>query len=222
MVRMHRVPEIDIRNMSKNIKDRHIFCILNHSFLSNAIMGIVGKNGVGKTTLMKLLCGLMVPDEGEILIRGMRIGARRKELMYQLGVFLTEVRTVHWGLTIWQNLLYSASLKGVFGAEALAQANKIVGAFSLVDQKDRKLGTLSFGTRQKTSLACALVHAPSILLLDEPTLGLDQESILILQEILLERRRKKCLTVIATNELEFLRPICDQVLEIKNFKLNAV
>jgi ABC-2 type transport system ATP-binding protein len=133
------------------------------------IYGLLGPNGSGKTTLIRLLVGLLRPDEGTVEVLGRAMPA--KEILAQAG-YMTQVSALYADLTVRENLAFFAEM---CGGATRARIDEVLALVELGDRAGSLVRTLSGGMRQRASLACALVHRPRLLLLDEPTVGVDPQ-----------------------------------------------
>ncbi|MFQ5946365.1 MAG: ABC transporter ATP-binding protein [Anaerolineae bacterium] len=133
------------------------------------IYGLLGPNGSGKTTLMRLLVGLAAPDSGEAHVLGRRVPDRG--VLSEVG-YMTQAEALYPDLTAWENVAFFASLNGVTSRSQFEETLKLV---ELSDRAGDLVATLSGGLRQRLSLACTLVHRPRLLILDEPTVGVDPQ-----------------------------------------------
>lgn len=207
---------ITIKNVSKAFASRSILKEINVSFSSGQVVGILGANGSGKTTLIKLMCGLVYPDEGSILINGLDIASNRFKIMSDLGVLLDGSRGLYWRLSAWQNFVYFSGLKGKFGKSVKEQGKYLFTYFGLSDKRDQKVESFSLGMKQKLSICCALSHGPNVILLDEPTIGLDCEAQELLMRLIKSKAVELKTILIASHDVEMLNNICDQKFTICN------
>src|SRR5712691_9686294 len=140
------------------------------------MIGLLGPNGAGKTTTIKMACGLILPTAGTIRINGYDVGSQRANAVRQIGAVLEGSRNVYWPLSAWQNLMYFGRLKGLRAAEIKPRAERLLTGLGLWERRNETVGSYSRGMPQKVAIAAALVTDPPILLLDEPTIGLDVEA----------------------------------------------
>ena len=213
---------IKINNLSKRYTDRYIFQRINLSLYPGKIIGLVGDNGVGKTTFIKLICGLIYPDEGEVFVNGIDIKKQRSKTMQNMGVLLEGSRSTYWRLNALQNLLYFSGLKGFFGKSAHNRAENLLQIFELWDVRNTKVELLSFGMKQRLALACSISHDPSIILLDEPTSGLDKQSSIIFERFIKQLVYENKLIIIASHDHEMIQRISHSTLIIKDGLLDHV
>ncbi len=139
------------------------------------IFGLVGSDGAGKTTAMRLLCGLLAPDAGEMQVAGADVRGEPQEARARLG-YLPQAFSLHHDLSIAENVTYFADLFCQDMAEMRDRLDELLAATGLSEFTDRLAGDLSGGMKQKAALICALIHRPQVLLLDEPTRGVDPVS----------------------------------------------
>jgi ABC-2 type transport system ATP-binding protein len=134
--------------------------------------GLVGPDGAGKTTTLRLLVGALRPDEGDVEVAGLDMARRPDEARARLG-YLAQRFSLYGDLTVWENLRFFAEVRDIRGDAFKARAAELLGFVGLAGFEGRRADALSGGMKQKLGLACALVHEPDVLLLDEPTGGVD-------------------------------------------------
>ena len=186
------------------------------------IFGFLGPNGAGKTTTIKMLCGLVSPDAGSVRLNGFDVRRQRGGAMRQIGAVLEGTRNVYWRLTARQNLAYFAGIKGCDPAAARERGDRLLRDLGLWDRKDDMLFTFSRGMQQRVAIACALVADPPIVLLDEPTLGLDVHSARTVREWVVKLAREQGRTVVlTTHQLDMAQAVCDRVAIMREGALIA-
>jgi ABC-2 type transport system ATP-binding protein len=173
------------------------------------ILALVGPNGAGKTTTLRMLAGLIGPTRGTIAIDGIQLTrATGSSLRSRIG-FLTESPGLWDRLTVRENLTVYARLYALAHVERAV--DRLLDRFELGDRADAKAAELSKGMRQKVALARALLHEPPVLLLDEPTAGLDPEIALSVRRLLMDRRAAGCATLVSTHNLDEVERIADRI-----------
>jgi len=207
---------VNIINVSKKFGGVSLFCRANFSFYAGEIIGLSGNNGAGKTTFIKLLCGLIYPDSGQISVNGIDIKKNRTRCMRDVGVLLEGSRSLYWRLSAMQNFIYFAGLKSVFGKGAFTRAEKALQCFDLWDVRNSKVETFSFGMKQRLSLACSVSHSPSIILLDEPTSGLDAISAKMLENYIILLANENRTIVLASHDHKMIERVSTRRLIIDN------
>ncbi|MEO7020526.1 MAG: ABC transporter ATP-binding protein [Ktedonobacteraceae bacterium] len=189
---------------------------LNLVVETGQVFGFLGANGAGKTTTIKMMCGLVTPTTGQVRIGGHDVLRERRAAMYQIGAVLEGTRNVYWRLTAWQNLMYFGHLKGCWGKELKAHAKELLGELDLWGRRNDPIRTFSRGMQQKVAIACALIGNPSIVLLDEPTLGLDIQAARTVKEWIQRLTKEQGKTVVlTTHQLDMAEELCDRVAIIR-------
>jgi ABC-2 type transport system ATP-binding protein len=218
---------IEANQLSKSYRKRgrpplHAVWPLDLKVPAGQIFGFLGPNGAGKTTTIKMLCGLIAPDSGQVRLNGLDLHRQRGAAMRQIGAVLEGTRNVHWRLSAWQNLRYSAGIKGCSGAEFETRATALLQDLDLWDRRTDMLQTFSRGMQQKVAIACALIADPPIVLLDEPTLGLDVHSARTVREWIAKLARERGKTVVlTTHQLDMAQEVCDRVAIMRGGSLIA-
>jgi ABC-2 type transport system ATP-binding protein len=146
---------------------------LTFSVSEGTFYSLLGANGAGKTTAMKILCTLLLPDGGRARVAGFDVVEQPRQVRERLGVSIRGERSVYWKLTGRQNLEYFGQLTGFRGVDLRRRIGEVVDVIGLDRRIDDYVERYSMGMKQRLAIGCALVHRPPILLLDEPTVGLD-------------------------------------------------
>ncbi|MBI2861933.1 MAG: ABC transporter ATP-binding protein [Chloroflexi bacterium] len=160
---------IEAHKLTKSFGPIQALRDLDLAIQSGETYGLLGPNGSGKTTLIRILAGLLLADQGEALVLGYRMPNR--EALTQVG-YMTQATALYPDLTVRENISFFAAL---YGGVSRARLDEVIALVELEGREDSLLGTLSGGMKQRVSLACALVHRPRLLLLDEPTVGIDPQ-----------------------------------------------
>lgn len=193
---------------------------LNLTVPPGQVIGFLGPNGAGKTTTIKMICGLVVPTTGDVTLNGFHIRQQRGAAMRQIGAVLEGTRNIYWRLTAWQNLLYFGRLKGCGGRILRQRAEALLRELELWERRHDEVKEFSRGMQQKVAIACALIADPPIVLLDEPTLGLDVHAARTVKEWIkaLARQRGKTI-VLTTHQLDMAEELCERVVIIRHGKM---
>ncbi|MGT2744462.1 ABC transporter ATP-binding protein [Streptococcus phocae subsp. phocae] len=205
---------IEIKEVSFSFGKHPIFKDLNLSFDSGEIVGIVGKNGSGKSVLFKLIAGLIKPKKGEIWVNGKEIG-QSKKFADNIGVLIEEPSFLP-DLTAYDNLGLLLSINHKISQEVIENSLDAVG---LLEFKDKKVKHFSLGMKKKIGIAQAIMENPKVLLLDEPMNALDAESILIMREMISRLSRNGTTVLIASHNQEDIDYLCHKVYRIKDYQL---
>ncbi|OGP52609.1 MAG: hypothetical protein A2Y65_08155, partial [Deltaproteobacteria bacterium RBG_13_52_11] len=166
---------IQIRGLRKRFGDGDVIQGINLSIEEGEIFGLIGPDGAGKSTLIRMLTGILAPTEGEISLRGIDVVQDYEEARSVVG-YMPQTFGLYGPLTVEENLRAVARIHGVRGAEFKKRTERLYKFSGLGPFRDRRAAQLSGGMRQKLGLSCVLVHQPQILLLDEPTVGVDPVS----------------------------------------------
>ncbi|MDJ1133693.1 ABC transporter ATP-binding protein [Streptomyces iconiensis] len=189
---------------------------------AGTVFGFLGPNGAGKTTTIKILAGLLAATSGHTLLNGYDVTRRRSAAMQQFGAVLEGSRNVYWNLSAWQNLLYFGRLKGMRTAEARSRAEELLKGLGLWERRSESVGGYSRGMQQKVAVAAALIADPPIVLLDEPTIGLDVEATRTVMEWVRTLSRDRGKTVLlTTHQMNVVEELCDRVAVIREGKVIA-
>jgi len=176
------------------------------------VFGLLGPNGAGKTTTIKLMCGLVTPTAGSVRLNGYDVDRQRSHAVLQLGAVLEGGRNVYWSLSAWQNLLYFGRLKGLRDREIKPRAEQLLRELGLWDERHAQVGGFSRGMQQKVAVAAALITDPPILLLDEPTIGLDVEAARTVKDWMVRLAHEQGKTIVlTTHQLDMAQQLCDRV-----------
>lgn len=164
---------IDVTHLGKKIDNREIVVDVNLQVNAGEIYGFLGPNGSGKTTTIRMLCGLLTPDSGTGTCLGYNILTQTKIIRRYVG-YVPQFFSLYKQLTVYENLMFMAELHGVMDRESAVK--KMMYNLSLTSRQNQLAGRLSGGWKQRLALACALIHQPFLLLLDEPTASVDAQS----------------------------------------------
>ncbi|MFO7967811.1 MAG: ABC transporter ATP-binding protein [Archaeoglobaceae archaeon] len=210
---------IEVRELYKSFGDK--IAVDGVSFtVKEEIYGLLGPNGSGKSTLMKMMIGILEPTQGNVLIEGIDAAVDPLKAKEITG-YVPESPVLYESLTPGELFDFVGKIRGVPGEKLDSRVNSLVEAFEIGEYLDQFIGSLSFGTKQKVSLITALLHNPSVLVLDEAMNGLDPRSARVLREHLLESKRKGMSMVFSTHVLPLAEMICDRVGVIHKGKLVA-
>lgn len=184
------------------------------------IYGLLGPNGAGKTTTLRMLSGLMAPSAGNAWIAGHNLAEEPNEVKKILG-FLTANTGLYQRLTSRELLIYFAQLHGIHAVQAAERAEQLIQQLGIKDFSELRCGALSTGQKQRVNIARSLVADPSVLILDEPTLGLDVLSNRIILEYIKRLRQAGKTIILSTHYLDEAETMCDQIGLLHDGKLVA-
>lgn len=208
---------IQIRNLTKKIGRKKLVDSLTFDIKKGEVFGFLGPNGAGKTTTIRMIVGLMSITKGEVIIEGKSIAHEFEQAIQHVGA-IVENPEMYKFLTGYQNLVHFANMvPGGIKKERIKEVIKLVGLESRIHDKVK---TYSLGMRQRLGVAQALLHKPSVLILDEPTNGLDPSGIRELRDYLRSLAQNEGVSVIVSSHLlSEMELMCDRIAIIQNGKL---
>ena len=190
-------PIIETRDLTRDYKEIKAVVSLNVSIPSGELFGLVGPDGAGKTTTLRLLAGLLDISDGSATIAGFDLASQAEEIKSRIG-YMAQQFSLYAELTVVENLLFFADLYDVDTSVLGERMNRLLAFAGLTDFKKRRADKLSGGMQKKLALACSLIHEPEILLLDEPTTGVDPISRREFWNILTELHLRGTTIVVST------------------------
>ncbi|MCB0268786.1 MAG: ABC transporter ATP-binding protein [Calditrichaeota bacterium] len=211
---------IEITNFSKSFGETRAVKNVSLSVKPGELFGLIGPDGAGKTTLMRAICTLLLPDDGQIQVRGMNTREAIADIRAILG-YMPQRFSLYQDLSVEQNLRFFADLFNVPAEERAARMKRLYQFSRLGNFNKRLAGQLSGGMKQKLALSCALIHTPEILVLDEPTFGVDPVSRQEFWEILHEIRKEGTTILVSTAYMDEADQ-CERVALMFNGEFAAI
>jgi ABC-2 type transport system ATP-binding protein len=213
-------PILEVRDLRKQYAAHVALDGVSFAVTAGEVFGLLGPNGAGKTTLMSILAGLREPTSGEVRLQGERVSRGRKELRRLIGIVPQEL-AIYNELTARENLRFFGQLYGLGGRALEQRVDAVLAAVALADRADDRAGTFSGGMKRRLNLGAALVHGPALLLLDEPTTGVDPQSRNhIFEEV--RRLNNAGLTILYTSHyMEEVQALCPRLGIIDHGRLIA-
>lgn len=209
--------DIRIQHLTKRYGAQTAVNNIDFEVKTGEILGFLGPNGAGKTTTMKMIAGYLAPDEGDIQIGGQSI--LEHDMRRHIG-YLPENNPLYLDMPVMDYLEYCAALHGVPRDETPDRIRKMVALCGLNVEKHKRIGELSKGYRQRTGLAQAMIHDPEILILDEPTTGLDPNQIVEIRKLIRDIGKEKTV-ILSTHILPEVEATCDRILIINRGNIAA-
>ena len=210
---------IEVKHLTKKYGTHLAVDDLSFTIEKGRIYGFLGPNGAGKSTTMNIMTGYIGASSGEVIINGHNILEEPEKAKKCIG-YLPEIPPLYLDMTVSEYLYFAAELKKIPKADRNAQVIKVMELIKLVDMKDRLIKNLSKGYRQRTGLAAAILDFPDIIILDEPTVGLDPKQIIEIRE-LIRTLAKDHTVILSSHILAEVQEICDDILIISKGKLIA-
>lgn len=209
---------IEVENLTKYYGKVKAVDNISFEIEKGKICGILGPNGSGKTTTIKSICNLIIPDKGNIKI----FGKDNKKSAEHISAVFEGTRNLYWRLTPKENLRYFAGIRGLGGRKIENNIDILLDKFNLTDKKDVMVNNLSRGMQQKVAIAMTLICDTEIILLDEPTLGLDVQSFIDIKDMLADIASSMNKTILlSTHNMNLVQDICDDVVILNKGKVIA-
>lgn len=211
---------IKVNNISKSYGNQQVLNKVSFNIEKNEIIGFLGPNGAGKSTLMKILTSYITADEGEVYINNTKLGNGNTQINKKIG-YLPEHNPLYTELYVREYLEFNANIYQV-NKQRIEDVIKITG---LLHESHKKIKNLSKGYRQRVGIACALLHNPEILILDEPTTGLDPNQLVEIRQLIKDIAKDK-IVFLSTHIMQEVEAMCNRVIIIKkgnivsDYKLN--
>ena len=216
---MGKEPMINVTDLTKSYGPIEALRGVTFHIAQGEIVGLLGPNGAGKTTAMKILTGYLQPDDGTVTVNGLDVLTHTREVQAHIG-YLPESAPLYPELSVQAYLRMIAELRQISEDEHLAWLSEAIYATGLADHLTRPIGQLSKGFRQRVGLAQAILHRPRLLILDEPTLGLDPTQVVEVRHLI--RRLVEHSTILfSTHILSEVEALCDRVIILMNGQIKA-
>lgn len=210
---------IEVKNLVKRYGDHLAVDHLSFHVDKGQIYGFLGPNGAGKSTTMNIMTGYIASTEGEVLIDGHNILEESEEAKKCIG-YLPEQPPLYFDMTVWEYLKFAAELKKIKKSQRAEQVEEVMELTGISDMRNRLIKNLSKGYKQRVGLAQAILGYPEIIILDEPTVGLDPKQIIEIRE-LIKKLSEKHTVILSSHILSEVSAVCDYVMIINHGKLVA-
>ncbi len=208
---------IEVDNITKSYGGRKVLDRISFNVKKQSIHGFLGPNGAGKTTTMKIIANLLRPDEGEVRIDGKALNLADKSFHQKIG-FLLEVPPLYGDLKVREYLKFIATLKRVSSDQLKSRIDYCVDVLDLAEVENRLIENLSRGFKQRVGIAQAIIHMPEIVLLDEPTIGLDPQTVVEIRNLILKLKEEHTI-LLSSHLLHEMSLVCDEVTIIGKGKI---
>lgn len=211
---------IEVKNVTKKYGNTTAVDNISFDVKDGEVVGFLGPNGAGKSTTMNMITGFIEPTEGQIIVNGNDISKKPKKAKKQIG-YIPESVPLYYELTVREFVTYMAELKFVGRKERKAEVEKVIKETGLQEVQKKLIRNLSRGYKQRVSLAGALVGNPDVIILDEPTVGLDPKQITEIRSLIKELGKKHTV-ILSTHILSEVSQICEKVVIINKGKIVAI
>jgi ABC-2 type transport system ATP-binding protein len=213
-------PLIETAHLVKRYGDKLAVDDVSFQVYGGEIFGFLGPNGAGKTTTIKMICGLLHPSGGIVKVDGYDVVTQPVQAKAACG-YVPDEPNLYAKLTGRELLRFVGDLYGIDRAQMARRSEELLRLFGLMDAAGDTIDSYSHGMKQKTSLAAALVHDPKVLILDEPTVGLDPKSARLIKDILRQMAERGAAILLSTHILEIAENMCDRIGIINQGKVVA-
>ncbi len=210
---------IQVKNLSKNYDNVKAVKSINFEINDGEIVGFLGANGAGKSTTLKMITGYLTPTNGDVIINGLNIQEHQLEVQKQIG-YLPELNPLYAEMKVYDLLEFTANIRGIKGKkfrEALARVSTQCGLKGVIH---KQISDCSKGYKQRIGLACAMIHDPKILILDEPVTGLDPNQIVEIRELIKSLGKEK-LVLMSSHILQEIQLTVNRIIIINNGEIVA-
>jgi len=211
---------IQVENVTKRYGPTLAVSDLSFEVQKGEILGFLGPNGAGKTTTMRIITGYLPATEGRVRVGGFNVAEDPLEVKRRIG-YLPELPPVYPDMTVTEYLAFVGRIKGVARADLKTRVDEVSEKTAVTDVRDRQIGKLSKGYRQRVGLAQAIIHNPDVLILDEPTAGLDPKQIIETRELIRGLAGQHTI-VLSTHILPEVSKVCQRVVVINSGRIAAV
>ncbi|MFZ3132020.1 MAG: ABC transporter ATP-binding protein [Desulfosporosinus sp.] len=192
---------IDCQGLSKRFGTYTAVQGVTFQIPPGTIMGFVGPNGAGKTTIIRMLCGVLLPTEGQATVLGYDVLTQPEEIKQRIG-YMSQKFSLYEDLTVGENLNFYAGVYNMRGKEVLTQKERVIELIGLGDRTSQLVASLSGGWKQRVALGCALLHNPQLLILDEPTAGVDPVSRRVFWDLIHQLAKEGMTVLVSTHYMD--------------------
>lgn len=213
-------PIISLQNVQKNYGSKQVLSGINLTIYPGQVIGYIGANGAGKSTTVKILCGLISDFEGEVLVHGMNVKTDALKIKQKIG-YVPELAELYEVLTPIEFLSFMAELYSIDLVVAQERMVKMLTAFGLESSMNQRMDTFSKGMRQKVLIISGLLHNPDIIILDEPLSGLDANSVIIVKELISKLAKEGKTIFYCSHMMDVVEKVSDRIVLINNGKVVA-
>jgi len=200
-----------MKNVIKRYGDQTVVDHLDLDVIEGEVLGLLGPNGAGKSTTINMLCGLLNADVGDITLFGQKQSVKNLTARRDLGLVTQDI-TLFSGLSVLENLRYFGGLYGLRGAELKARVEEVLTFIDLKDHVKKKPKQLSGGMQRRLNIGCALVHRPKLLIMDEPTVGIDPQSRNHILESVKKLAEQGTTVIYTSHYMEEVQAVCDRIV----------
>lgn len=211
---------VEIKNLTKYYGRKAAVKNISFTIEDNEILGFLGPNGAGKSTTLNIMCGVIPSTSGTVTINGYDIENDPVKAKKCIG-FLPEIPPVYTDMKVGEYLMFVAGLRGIPGSKRRSHVERIMQRMNISDVSKRLIGNLSKGYRQRVGFAQALIGDPKIIILDEPTVGLDPSQLIEVRNLIMDLKRDHSV-ILSSHILSEISAVCDRVVIINHGEIQAI
>lgn len=211
---------LNINHITKKFNNKIVLDNLSFHVNEGEILGILGPNGAGKSTSFNIITGLLKPDSGKVYFTDKENNTNIKKYKSSIGVVPQDI-SLYEGMTINENLRFLGKLYGVRGKYLSEKVDRLVDEMKLTDKNNSEVGNLSGGMKRRVNIAAALVHSPKLVIMDEPTVGIDPQSRNVVWDIIKNLKNKNISVIVTSHYVDEIERLSDRVLIIDSGKVIA-
>ena len=202
---------VEVRNFEKNYGERKVVDNLSFKVAEGEIVGLLGPNGAGKSTTIKMLTGIEPCDSGELLFDGKPVEKSRNSIKKSLGLVPQDI-AVYGDMSAYDNVKFFCSLYGFKGKELERRVKEALEFVALWDRRKDKPGKFSGGMKRRLNIACSIAHGPKLLIMDEPTVGIDPQSRNYILEAIRIMNQRGTTVIYVSHYMEEIEALCNRIL----------
>ncbi|WP_186430463.1 ATP-binding cassette domain-containing protein [Clostridium sp. BSD9I1] len=210
---------IEVNSLSKQFKNIKAVDNVNFKVNKGEILGLLGENGAGKTTTLRMIATMLKPTSGDAVIEGYSITKEPSKVRGEIGILFGGEVGLYDRLTARENMMYFARLNGMNDEESKESIENLTSMLQMQEFIDRRVGKFSRGMKQKVAIARSIVHKPSVMLFDEPTIGLDVTASKIVQDFILSCKAENKSIIFSSHSMREVEKLCDRIIIIHKGKL---
>lgn len=210
---------IEVNGLTKSFKALNAVDNISFTVNNGEIVGLLGENGAGKTTTLRMLATMLKSTSGSAIINEYDINKDSNKVRKEVGILFGGEVGLYDRLTAFENIMYFAQLNGINKEDATKHIDYLADILGMKEYINRRVGKFSRGMKQKVAIARSIVHNPSVMLFDEPTIGLDVSSIKIVQDFILRCKKDGKAILFSSHSMNEVEKLCDRIIIINKGKL---
>lgn len=210
---------LKVNNLTKKFKDTVVVDNISFQVNEGEIVGLLGENGAGKTTTLRMISTMLNITSGDVDVNGVSAQKEPDKVRKEIGILFGGDVGLYDRLTGRENIKYFADLFGMNGLDSAKRINELANDFGMNDYIDKRVGKFSRGMKQKVSIARSIVHSPSVMLLDEPSTGLDVRATRVIHQFIRKCKEEGKTILFSSHSMAEVEKLCDRIVIIHKGKL---